>query len=149
MRSSSNDPSSLPLDLPPPLALNLKVKYPDIYNRYRKLKGPLTATKPLKSRRAVAKRERQPTGDGVKGISAGQGGVEQKFGEGIEMSDELAELASQGHVDLAQALLKLPRGGQDGEQVHLDEAMLRMARIGGGAGQADKTEETAWEDVNM
>ncbi|OCF61215.1 hypothetical protein L486_00861 [Kwoniella mangroviensis CBS 10435] len=42
------DPTTLEPDMPPPLALVLKVKYPDIYNRYRKLKGPVKDHKVLK-----------------------------------------------------------------------------------------------------
>ncbi|WVW86052.1 hypothetical protein I302_108090 [Kwoniella bestiolae CBS 10118] len=44
----ASDPTSLNPDMPPPLALALKVKYPDIYNRYRKLKGPVKEHKVLK-----------------------------------------------------------------------------------------------------
>lgn len=40
--------------MPPPLAFSLKIKYPDIYNRYRKLKGPIKSTKILKTRRTKA-----------------------------------------------------------------------------------------------
>ena len=149
--------------MPPPLALSLKVKYPDIYNRYRKLKGPIKATKPLKTRRG---------GVGV-GIGVGVGassqpgddqlaeddvkesvptdiltGVDHQFTLGAEedaqMTDQLAMLASEGHGDLAQALLRLPRGGQEGEQVHLDESMLRMAAAAAEEGQEGKV-ETAWE----
>ncbi|EIW72270.1 hypothetical protein M231_04954 [Tremella mesenterica] len=32
-------------DLPPPLLTNFKIKYPDVYNRYRKLKGPIKGTR--------------------------------------------------------------------------------------------------------
>ncbi|WRT70328.1 uncharacterized protein IL334_007326 [Kwoniella shivajii] len=42
------DPTTMDPSLPPPLALALKVKYPDIYNRYRKLKGPVKEHKQLK-----------------------------------------------------------------------------------------------------
>lgn len=133
--------------MPPPLALNLKVKYPDIYNRYRKLKGPIKASKPLRSRRAL-KRSRDGDGDGdeedaegkqtEEGVDQDQDQLQDQQFQGMELdvgiSDDLARLAS-GHVDLAQALLRLPRGGQDGEQVHLDEAMLRMARMREGEGQ--------------
>ncbi len=134
--------------MPPPIALNLKVKYPDIYNRYRKLKGPIKATKPLKTRRT---RAQVTNGDTIDGLDTGlgvmtaeQGDVDHQFADGNvqEMSDELARLASQqGHVDLAQALLRLPRGGQEGEQVHLDEAMLRMARMASG----EEKMENSWE----
>jgi len=82
------------------------------------------------------------TGLGV--MTAEQGDVDHQFADGNvqEMSDELARLASQqGHVDLAQALLRLPRGGQEGEQVHLDEAMLRMARMASG----EEKMENSWE----
>jgi len=145
--------------MPPPLALSLKVKYPDIYNRYRKLKGPIKATKPLKTRRAGVNRikaEATPVGEtSLNGITAEDAGVEHQFVDGtgdMEMdqrvSVELARLASKGHVDLAQALLRLPRGGQEGEQVHLDEAMLRMARMES-AGAQEERSETAWDTINM
>ncbi|WVR00199.1 hypothetical protein IAU59_007341 [Kwoniella sp. CBS 9459] len=42
------DPTSLDPDMPPPLAMVMQVKYPDIYNRYRKLKGPVKENKVLK-----------------------------------------------------------------------------------------------------
>lgn len=97
--------------MPPPLALNLKVKYPDIYNRYRKLKGPIKATKPLKTRRIKT------------GVMSAE--VDQQLATmDAQMSDELARYASQGHGDLARALLGLPRGQED-----LNEEMLRMANI--------------------
>ncbi|WWC71920.1 uncharacterized protein I206_105879 [Kwoniella pini CBS 10737] len=44
----SADPTALEPNMPPPLALALKVKYPDIYNRYRKLRGPVKEHKQLK-----------------------------------------------------------------------------------------------------
>ncbi|WVR07775.1 hypothetical protein IAU60_004818 [Kwoniella sp. DSM 27419] len=44
----ANDPTLIDPDMPPPLALSLKVKYPDIYNRYRKLRGPVKENKVLK-----------------------------------------------------------------------------------------------------
>lgn len=48
-------------DLPPTIALNLRIKYPDIYNRYRKLKGPIKATKvkkaPQQRKRGTAARD--------------------------------------------------------------------------------------------
>ena len=152
--------------MPPPLALSLKVKYPDIYNRYRKLKGPIKATKPLKTRRGGVGvslgASSQPnddslTEDDIKDpvptdVSAGDmRGVDHQYTLGPEedaqMTDQLAMLASEGHGDLAQALLRLPRGGQEGEQVHLDESMLRMAAAAAEEGQEEKV-ETAWEAMH-
>lgn len=37
----------------PPLAFQMKIKYPDIYNRFRKLKGPIRLIKIPKSRQKI------------------------------------------------------------------------------------------------
>ena len=159
METATIDPTSVPTDMPPPLALSLKVKYPDIYNRYRKLKGPIKATKPLKTRRAAANRSQLAAssplqlGDSVKPevISGVQQGAAQHFDEngvGLEidpqMTDELAILASQGHADLAQALSRLPRQRQYVEHDQLDDAMLTMTE-GDPEGVKEEKSETAWK----
>jgi hypothetical protein len=48
IRKTTDDPSLIDPNLPPPLALSVKIKYPDIYNRFRKLRGPLKDNKPAK-----------------------------------------------------------------------------------------------------
>ncbi|WVF73016.1 hypothetical protein IAT40_007834 [Kwoniella sp. CBS 6097] len=66
------DPTTVDPDMPPPLAMVMHVKYPDIYNRYRKLKGPVKEHKVLKSASAGG------IGGGTKrsasGAGASQGG---------------------------------------------------------------------------
>ncbi|ORY26694.1 hypothetical protein BCR39DRAFT_540463 [Naematelia encephala] len=197
-----NDPNSLDPNAPPPLAFHLKINYPDIYNRYRKVKGPIKATKVLKGKKRVIKmsQDTSPT-PGVMSDHAHIGvldsstlpsdatlhttgppshmetdidpalrlsiataereGVAHQFldernhrhtttttehhhdVEGDEMpmpmTDEqinegFAQLAQEGHSDLAQALLRLPRGtiDGDGDDVQIPEEMLRMAGIGEG-----------------
>lgn len=61
LRQIAEDPSLIDPDKPPPLALTTRIKYPDIYNRYRKLKGPIKSFKPPKRPRI---RKRQHPGDG-------------------------------------------------------------------------------------
>ncbi|WVQ84339.1 hypothetical protein IAT38_006491 [Cryptococcus sp. DSM 104549] len=65
----SADPSAIDADLPPPVALvqKDKFKYSEIYNRYRKLKGPL---KEIRSGAGSASRDRSEGG------SVGLGGDE-------------------------------------------------------------------------
>jgi hypothetical protein len=58
LRKAIVDPSSITPDMPPPLAFQMKIKYPDIYNRYRKLRGPIRATKEPKPKRLSKKRKR-------------------------------------------------------------------------------------------
>ena len=134
--------------MPPLLALNLKVKYPDIYNRYRKLKGPIKASRQYKGKGQV-KSEGQhnddyspiPQNSDVNVLLTEETDeVDDQFqvgsadmeGMNPQISEDLARLTSQGQVDLAQALLQLPRGDQDGDGVHLNETMLEMT-------QGDKT----------
>ena len=52
-KMAEEDPTSYPVDQPPPLIFNYKIKYPDVYNRYRKLKGPIKGPR-NKSRQATA-----------------------------------------------------------------------------------------------
>jgi hypothetical protein len=54
LKATADDPNSVTPDMPPPLAANLKIKYPDIYNRYRKHKGPIRESRPRKARRLRA-----------------------------------------------------------------------------------------------
>ena len=48
--------------MPPALALTVKIKYPDVYNRFRKLRGPLKESRPPKMFTAV-KRKRVTSRD--------------------------------------------------------------------------------------
>ncbi|GFZ48565.1 hypothetical protein JCM24511_06313 [Saitozyma sp. JCM 24511] len=54
LKAAADDANSVTPDMPPPLAANLKIKYPDIYNRYRKHKGPIRESRPSKARRLRA-----------------------------------------------------------------------------------------------
>jgi hypothetical protein len=54
LKAAADDPNSVTPDMPPPLAANLRIKYPDIYNRYRKHKGPIRESRPNKARRLRA-----------------------------------------------------------------------------------------------
>jgi len=53
VRKALEDPSIVTPDMVPPLAFQMKIKYPDIYNRFRKLKGPIRLIKIPKSRQKV------------------------------------------------------------------------------------------------
>lgn len=53
MRKALEDPSIVTPDMVPPLAFQMKIKYPDIYNRFRKLKGPIRLIKIPKSRQKI------------------------------------------------------------------------------------------------
>lgn len=58
IRKTTEDPSLIDPDLPPPLALSITIKYPDIYNRFRKLRGPLKEGKPPKPYTGKARKTR-------------------------------------------------------------------------------------------
>lgn len=70
LREIAEDPSRIDPEKPPALALTLRIKYPDIYNRYRKLKGPIKEFKPPKNPRS---RKRALGEDDVKTDEAGPG----------------------------------------------------------------------------
>jgi hypothetical protein len=169
---AQTDPSLDPSDLPPALASNAIIKYPDIYNRYRKLKGPIRAIKIPKSRRqpnttqpVKRKKRAHSQVDGsptdLSGLGATPAGVNEQFGtevKGEEMGDdvdvrmgeELVRLAAEeGHVDLAQALMRLPvvSGGIGDE--HLDEAVRRLAQVEGGIEDVDEGDkaEGVWDGL--
>lgn len=63
IRKATEDPSSIEPGGMPALALTVKIKYPDIYNRFRKLRGPLKDSKPPKPY-ATVKRKARPRGRG-------------------------------------------------------------------------------------
>jgi hypothetical protein len=56
LQGIAEDPSRIDPNKPPPLALTLRIKYPDIYNRFRKLRGPIKEFKPPKNPRGGRKR---------------------------------------------------------------------------------------------
>lgn len=200
------------------MALTVKIKYPDVYNRFRKLRGPLKESRPPKAFATISKRKRQPVprdrpeftqfknseayltvmgapGEPIpefyKTEASGPGAVEERSEsrehsqammedqvdpelqaeEGPSMlqsedvdhqfDEHLAQLASDGQ--LAEALLQLPQGANEGESsagpgepIHVEgdlggeapqghddednlrEAVLRMARA----------EREDWDTIN-
>lgn len=66
----AQDPHNVDPDKPPALALTLKVKYPDIYNRFRKLRGPIKDFKPPKNPRGNRKRGANSSKEPESGESA-------------------------------------------------------------------------------
>ena len=169
----------------------MKIKYPDIYNRFRKLRGPIRAIKIPKCRqdqflngtaststptlesqstpislpnlKATANDEadeppmEEPddlgiladTGmDGLDILPAPDHGLDHQFSAEAELDTHphavLARFAEQqGHSDLAQALLSLPRDPVPGEETEkLDESVAKAARA---AAEAVEVEE---EDVD-
>ncbi|WWC64684.1 uncharacterized protein I303_107295 [Kwoniella dejecticola CBS 10117] len=79
------DPTALDPNMPPPLAMALKVKYPDIYNRYRKLKGPVKEHKQLKgpTKRTASGTTKPGSGSrsgGRADTSVGEGGGDSETG---------------------------------------------------------------------
>ncbi|KAK8853123.1 hypothetical protein IAR55_003824 [Kwoniella newhampshirensis] len=70
------DPSAEDPAKPPALALSQKVKYPDLYNRYRKLKGPVKDNKVLRGTM-----KRTASGTAKRSESRGASGV---IGDGAE-----------------------------------------------------------------
>ncbi|OCF38142.1 hypothetical protein I316_00366 [Kwoniella heveanensis BCC8398] len=83
------DPTAVDPDMPPPLAMVMNVRYPDIYNRFRKLKGPVKAHK-------AAKRSALMDGaDGDTGTESG-GGVEGEGGSGSGVKRTASGTAKSG-----------------------------------------------------
>lgn len=60
IRKATEDPSSVEPGMPPALALTVKIKYPDVYNRFRKLRGPLKESRPPKMFTAVKRKRVLP-----------------------------------------------------------------------------------------
>ncbi|GMK54775.1 hypothetical protein CspeluHIS016_0113610 [Cutaneotrichosporon spelunceum] len=159
LRQIAEDPSSVDPEKPPPLALTLRIKYPDIYNRYRKLKGPIKDFKPPKHPRARRRTEEKldpvpvvdiPTNGMVDAVDPGPSyqlsadNMVDGFAalrEAIDgnMSDPFA-----GHEHLERALLALPRGVDQADASDLNEAMLRMAEA-----QNDEKNREVWVGVGL
>lgn len=92
------DPSSVDPNLPPPLAFQTKIKYPDIYNRFRKLRGPIRAIKVPKCRqgpngKAADSLEPFPEAD-----EAGSSTLDNGLPE--ETTNHLANLEAMGNLDV-------------------------------------------------
>lgn len=137
----AEDPSRIDPDRPPPLALTLRIKYPDIYNRFRKLRGPIKEFKPPKNPR----RTRRDTKDELQTVPDTMYPPPEQL-EGFALQDAMGNNMtgdfSLGHdlnahelgtqEGLARVLLALPRGHGEGEadDQALSEAVLRMAHEG-------------------
>ncbi|WWD19538.1 hypothetical protein CI109_103999 [Kwoniella shandongensis] len=114
------DPTTVDPSMPPALALAQKVKYPDLYNRYRKLKGPVKENKVLKGAM-----KRTASGSVKRSASRGVGVV----GEGAEESQgALDEGGVAKRVATTDALISLDRfrsladaDGQKDGQAQVDE----------------------------
>ncbi|KAL7418310.1 hypothetical protein Q5752_006768 [Cryptotrichosporon argae] len=70
----ADDPSAVDPDMPPPLALHTRIKYPDIYNRYRKYHGRVKESRTPGLSRG-RQRTQTRTRDGADGSDAGAGGA--------------------------------------------------------------------------
>lgn len=173
LRQIAEDPTSVDPEKPPPLALTLRIKYPDIYNRYRKLKGPIKDFKPPKHPRA-----RKRTADDIKplegmpvnvdlGVSNVVPNVADVEGDPgaqyqLQQSDVVDGFAAlreaidgnmggdpfSSHEGLERALLALPRGGEPGDDTDLSEAVLRMASEAHAHAEENKHRE-AWAGVPL
>ena len=71
--------------MPPALAFSVKVKYPDIYNRFRKMRGPVKETKVSKSHQRSKKRK--ASGDGNGNGDGTEMGMGLGMGMGMEQRD--------------------------------------------------------------
>jgi len=71
IRKALEDPSSVSPDMPPPTAFQMKIKYPDIYNRFRKLKGPVRLIKIPKSRLRAAAAQSGRRGSSARASGSG------------------------------------------------------------------------------
>lgn len=156
LRQIAQDPTAIDPNKPPPLALTLRIKYPDIYNRYRKLKGPIKDFKPPKHPRI---RKRQHADDDKPAEFDAQYAHEyqETYPEQYQESTQPFQISQGDVVDgfaalrdaidnnmtdpfgsqeaFDRALLTLPREGQNDE---LSDAVLRMA---------DKDRD--WGNVNL
>ncbi|CAK9785989.1 hypothetical protein CC85DRAFT_285681 [Cutaneotrichosporon oleaginosum] len=167
LRQIAEDPASVDPAKPPPLALTLRIKYPDIYNRYRKLKGPIKEFKPPKHPRA-RKRTDEKDMDLATNMSNGlTNGLDMANGmDGVDpgpsyqlnadnMVDGFAALREAidnnisdpfgGHEHLERALLALPRGVDQNDDTELSDAMMRMAE----AQQSDDKSREVWAGVGL
>ncbi|BEJ11383.1 hypothetical protein CspHIS471_0108050 [Cutaneotrichosporon sp. HIS471] len=159
LRQIAEDPSSVDPEKPPPLALTLRIKYPDIYNRYRKLKGPIKDFKPPKHPRARRRTEDKiepmhvvdiPTNGMVDVVDPGPSyqlsadSMVDGFAALREAMDGNMSDPFGGHEHLERALLALPRGVDQGDDTDLNEAMLRMAEA-----QSDEKNRELWAGVGL
>ncbi|KAL1409967.1 hypothetical protein Q8F55_003966 [Vanrija albida] len=178
LQAIAEDPSRIDPDKPPALALTLRIKYPDIYNRYRKLKGPIKDFKPPKNPRAARAKREDPKLEDVSEQVANEvnaqvnaqaaaaiataAGVPHTLDyshdvvEGFNMDAidgaELPADLSFGHEGLARALLALPRstthGDVDGD-AELSEAVLRMANEANAQAEQEAKEREAWGSIGL
>ena len=127
--------------MPPPLAFQMQLKYADIYNRFRKLRGPIRAIKiPKKSKtRRQARGQQDATQEHEEQeieselVIPEASDVQTAF-DNINIAEyELGQLTNEhSHADLAQALLRLPEqepGDQEIEQNVLDIARLAAESV--------------------
>ncbi|ORX40698.1 hypothetical protein BD324DRAFT_654461 [Kockovaella imperatae] len=156
----TEDPTLVDPDMPPPLAFQTKVKYPDIYNRFRKLRGPVRAARSPNSKRSSKRRILSPAAEQTPGYGAGPGSaadlddsVHQTFNiDGVPAGFDLSGLAGTHHADLAEALLRIPAvsgdvngviggpngsgdAGNDDDHQQLDEQVLKIARMAAEQGE--------------
>lgn len=123
--------------MPPPLALSVTIKYPDIYNRFRKIRGAIKDIKVPKSQRAPRRR---------KAAGSASAGLSQGFATGtgpVDLKDESAfagDLANvhdgDGHV-LGEVDHHLVSNGEAPSMLHsedvdhqFDEHLARLASDG-------------------
>jgi hypothetical protein len=142
LRQIAEDPSSADPDKPPALALTLRIKYPDIYNRYRKLKGPIKDFKPPKHPRARKRSDEKiaepplvdmPTNsmhDMTNGMSNGMGnGMGNGMVDGVDPGTayQLSDNMVDGFAALREAMdgnMPDPFTGHE----HLERALLALPR---------------------
>lgn len=140
--------------MPPPLAFQTKVKYPDIYNRFRKLRGPIRTAGTMSSKRSSKKRKLSPSADQTATYMHDSGTAEIGYDsiDGIPAGLDFSALSAPHHAELAQhmseALLRMPSGvngdAGDDEAHQLDQQVLKIARLAAEQGEqhGEAIEET-------
>lgn len=121
--------------MPPPLAFATKIKYPDIYNRYRKFKGPLRGTRERSgfSDTDVMKPE------GYQGSAAENPGVDETgSGNGVEPLFGGDDAAGDGN-DVVD----------DGRDAHADDADAEVYANVDGEAELDPSLMTVESDANL
>lgn len=142
-------------DLPPTIALNLRIKYPDIYNRYRKLKGPIKATKVKK---APSTRKRTGTSRDAVTEENGEYHAPEVVGIGFPLelrpdqehqldTDALQGYDPTSHVELAMAL-SARRNEQMIDPLLMDAVDAVMGETALGLDSAEGA-QNAWEAMRI
>lgn len=104
VRKALEDPSSVDPNLPPPLAFQTKIKYPDIYNRFRKLRGPIRSIKIPKCRQNESLKhingKPSESEEGSEVVEEGMESATAHNGLPEETATHLANLEAMGNLDV-------------------------------------------------